>query len=187
MPGVLRSVPPILRSAAAILWSIALRWSIALLCSAPAILRLRLGQPNHLVILALLPQGILKISQKGRQHYGPLADGYRHAGVSDGNANSRREPQHCVCRASKSEFSRGPAALGRAHRHRFGEHMDGKFSAFPFEGRVPLVAAGLRHIKDMGVHGHPRFSRFAVKERRLDGESRRLQVKSLVKRAHHRT
>jgi hypothetical protein len=24
-----------------------------------------------LVILALLPQGILKISQKGRQHYGP--------------------------------------------------------------------------------------------------------------------
>jgi hypothetical protein len=49
MPGVLRSVPPILRSAAAILWSIALLcsapailWSIALLCSAPAILRLRL-------------------------------------------------------------------------------------------------------------------------------------------------
>src|SRR6266545_4799765 len=61
MPGVLRSVPPILRSAAAILWSIALLcsapailWSIALLCSAPAILRLRLGQPNHSVILALL-------------------------------------------------------------------------------------------------------------------------------------
>src|SRR5229473_4471387 len=60
MPGVLRSVPPILRSAAAILWSIALLcsapailWSIALLCSAPAILRLRLGQPNHSVILAL--------------------------------------------------------------------------------------------------------------------------------------
>src|SRR5207245_1066036 len=49
MPGGLRSVPPpILRSAAAILWS------IALLCSAPAILRLRLGQPNHSVILALL-------------------------------------------------------------------------------------------------------------------------------------
>src|SRR5262245_1184945 len=47
MPGVLRSVPAILRSAAAILWS------IALLCSAPAILRLRLGQPNHSVILAL--------------------------------------------------------------------------------------------------------------------------------------
>src|SRR5215831_10579377 len=41
MPGVLRSVPAIL-------------WSIALLCSAPAILRLRLGQPNHSVILALL-------------------------------------------------------------------------------------------------------------------------------------
>src|SRR5258708_9075227 len=84
MPGVLRSVPSILRSAAAILgaiarlWSIAvlcsapaILWSIVLLCSAPAILRLRLGQPNHLVILALLPQGILKISQKGRQHYGP--------------------------------------------------------------------------------------------------------------------
>src|SRR5260370_6665662 len=62
----------------ALLWSIALLcsapailWSIALLCSAPAILRLRLGQPNHLVILALLPQGILKISQKVRQHYVP--------------------------------------------------------------------------------------------------------------------
>src|SRR5262245_36284752 len=48
MPGVQCSVPAILRSAAAILWS------IALLCSAPAILRLRLGQPNHSVILALL-------------------------------------------------------------------------------------------------------------------------------------
>jgi hypothetical protein len=52
MPGVLRSVPAILRSAAAELWSIALLcsapailWSIALLCSAPAILRLRLGRP----------------------------------------------------------------------------------------------------------------------------------------------
>jgi len=67
MPGVLRSVPAILRSAAAILWSIALQcsapailWSIALLrsiallWSAPAILRLRLGQPKHSVILALL-------------------------------------------------------------------------------------------------------------------------------------
>src|SRR5215813_15134671 len=61
MPGVQCSVPAILRSAAAILWSIALLcsapailWSIALLCSAPAILRLRLGQPNHSVILALL-------------------------------------------------------------------------------------------------------------------------------------
>src|SRR5258707_15540658 len=60
MPGVQRSVPPILRSAPAILWSIALLcsappailWSIALLCSAPAILRLRLGQPNHPAILA---------------------------------------------------------------------------------------------------------------------------------------
>src|SRR5262249_49871841 len=48
MPGVLRTVPAILRSAAAILWS------IALLCSAPPILRLLLGQPNHSVILALL-------------------------------------------------------------------------------------------------------------------------------------
>jgi hypothetical protein len=51
MPGVLRSVPAIQRSAAAILWSIALLcsgsailWSIALLCSASAILQLRLGQ-----------------------------------------------------------------------------------------------------------------------------------------------
>jgi len=43
MPGVLCSVPAILRSAPAILWS------IALLCSAPAILQLRLGQPNHSV------------------------------------------------------------------------------------------------------------------------------------------
>jgi hypothetical protein len=68
MPGVLRSVPAILRSAAAILWSIALQcsapailWSIALLrsiallWSAPAILRLRLGHPNHSVILASSP------------------------------------------------------------------------------------------------------------------------------------
>ena len=47
-PGFYAQSPPILRSAAAILWS------IALLCSAPAILRLRLGQPNHSVILALL-------------------------------------------------------------------------------------------------------------------------------------
>src|SRR5262249_54044909 len=64
MPRVLRSVPAIQRSAAAILWSIALLcsgsailwsiallcsgsailWSIALLCSASAILQLRLGQ-----------------------------------------------------------------------------------------------------------------------------------------------
>jgi hypothetical protein len=44
--------------------------------------------------------------------------------------------------AVQNQLSCGSAALGRAHRHRFGEHMDGKFPAFSFEGRVPLVAAG---------------------------------------------
>ena len=53
MPGVLRSVPAILRSVPAILRSApAILWSIALLCSAPAILRLRLGQPNHISMQA---------------------------------------------------------------------------------------------------------------------------------------
>src|SRR5215468_10541499 len=63
MPGVQYSVPAKLRSAAAILWSIALLcsapailWSIALLCSGPAILRLRLSQPNLTVLTIRVPE-----------------------------------------------------------------------------------------------------------------------------------
>src|SRR5262245_21254243 len=122
MPGVLRSVPAILWSAPAILWSIALlcpapailRSAAAILWSATSLLRLRLGQPNHSVILALLTVLTMRVPETPPfAPYGGIlvvshTEESSHEGlVCHHSAIRRRDPRDHPClAASNAAWSR---------------------------------------------------------------------------------